>query len=135
MGPPRVSTVLPTFHSDPLGDAELGLGAGWGGMHSTREAPTIGFQGGDFMKTFGGWGKETEKLSLNCKRTFISFRFQKSLGPQTGQKEICDVCRGSVVCLNLGMRSTGVWGGSGGHKEIGGVERSPKGMGKELNHL
>ena len=61
----------------------------------------MGFQGHGFMKIFGDWGKKTEKLSLNCRTAFVSFRFQRSSGPRAGKKEICDVCsRGSVVCLN-----------------------------------
>lgn len=49
------------------------------------------------MKTFGGWGKEIENVSFNCKTAFISFKLQMNMGPQAGKEEICNVCRGSVV--------------------------------------
>ena len=31
----------------------------------------MGFQGHGFMKTFGDWGKKTEKLSLHCRTAFV----------------------------------------------------------------
>lgn len=79
MGPPRESAVLPSFHSDPLGDAEPGLDAGWGGMHISMgthgrellEAPVMGFQGGGSMKTLGGMGQINWKALSNCKITFM----------------------------------------------------------------
>lgn len=91
----------PTFCSDPLGDAEPGLGAGRGRMpismctqgRELQGAPMVGFQGGS-VKTLGG------VVSLVAKE-HLCFRFQMSLWPQAGKKEICDVCRGDVACLNL----------------------------------
>lgn len=67
-----------------------------------QETLMVGFQGDGFMKTFGGWGKKTEKISFKCKTELRSFKLQMSSGPPAGKKEMCDVCRGSVVCLNDG---------------------------------
>lgn len=83
--------VLPTFRSDPLGNAEPGLGAGRGGMpismctqgRELQVAPMVGCQGG-FVRTLGG------VLPPGAKE-HLCFRFHISLWPQAGKK-ICDVC-------------------------------------------
>lgn len=137
-GPHRVSAVLPTLCRDPLGG--VGLGAGLGGMlmaggahgRELKEAPTMGFQGRGVVKTLRGGSQKTEKLSLNCKTEFISFGFQRSSWPPAGKKEICDVCRGSGVCLNLQTRSTGVLGEA--QVDIKGLEGqrgAPRAMGED----
>lgn len=48
---------------------------------------SVEFHGDGFMKTFGGQGKKTAKVSFSCQTEFISFKSWMSPGPQPGVKE------------------------------------------------
>lgn len=70
------------------------------GGRGTPGSSHDGILGRRFHEDFWGSGEENGKVSFSCKIEFISFKLQVSLGSQAGKKGNCDVCRGSVVCLN-----------------------------------